>query len=87
MVDLWDTDKPATGVNGTGPDNYEEALFAERLQQVVNSHDTSTPLFLYYAPHIVHSPYEPTSFKVSCIIIVLIWKYERAQPPYFSAPV
>ena len=29
MVDLWDTDKPATGVNGTGPDNYEEALFAE----------------------------------------------------------
>ena len=58
MVDLWDTDKPATGVNGTGPDNYEEALFAERLQQVVSNHDASTPLFLYYAPHIVHSPYE-----------------------------
>ena len=58
MVDLWDTDKPATGVNGTGPDNYEEALFAERLQQVVGSRDASTPLFLYYAPHIVHSPYE-----------------------------
>ena len=58
IVDLWDTDKPATGVNGTGPDNYEEALFAERLQQVVSNHDTSTPLFLYYAPHIVHSPYE-----------------------------
>ena len=26
-VDLWDTDKPAAGVNGTGPDDYEEALF------------------------------------------------------------
>ncbi len=25
MVDLWDTDKPAHGVNGTGQDNYEEA--------------------------------------------------------------
>ena len=58
IVDLWDTDKPATGVNGTGPDNYEEALFAERLQQIVNNHETSTPLFLYYAPHIVHAPYE-----------------------------
>ena len=31
IVDLWDTDKPATGVNGTGPDHYEEALFLERL--------------------------------------------------------
>ena len=58
IVDLWDTDKPANGVNGTGPDNYEEALFTERLQQIVNNHDTSTPLFLYYAPHIVHAPYE-----------------------------
>ena len=56
IVDLWDTDKPATGVNGTGPDNYEDALFAERLLQVVNSHDLSTPLFLYYAPHIAHRP-------------------------------
>ena len=56
IVDLWDTDKPATGVNGTGPDKYEEALFAERLMEVVNNHDTSVPLFLYYAPHIVHGP-------------------------------
>ena len=47
IVDLWDTDKPTTGVNGTGPDNYEEALFAERLMQ---------PLFLYYTPHIAHAP-------------------------------
>ena len=25
-VDLWDTNKLATGVNGTDPDKYEEAL-------------------------------------------------------------
>ena len=56
IVDLWDTDKPATGVNGTGPDNYEEALFAERVMQVLENHDPSTPLFLYYAPHIAHRP-------------------------------
>ena len=58
IVDLWDTNKPATGVNGTGPDNYEEALFLERLLSVVDNHDPSTPLFLYYAPHIAHRPLE-----------------------------
>jgi arylsulfatase I/J len=56
VVDLWDTDKPAHGVNGTGPDNYEEGLFKEHLLQIVNNHDTTKPLFLYYAPHIVHTP-------------------------------
>ena len=56
IVDLWDTDKPAHGINGTGSDNYEEALFKERLLNIISKHDPSTPLFLYYAPHIVHKP-------------------------------
>ncbi|XP_019856107.1 PREDICTED: arylsulfatase B-like isoform X2 [Amphimedon queenslandica] len=56
IVDLWETDKPAHGINGTGPDNYEEGLFKERVLDVVSNHDPSTPLFLYYAPHIVHTP-------------------------------
>ena len=53
VVDLWDFDHPANTSNGTG---YEEHLFAMHLMDVVNSHDPSTPLFLYYAPHIVHTP-------------------------------
>lgn len=56
IVDLWDTDTPAHGINGTGPDKYEEGLFKERLLEVVAKHDVNTPLFLYYAPHIVHTP-------------------------------
>lgn len=58
ITDLWDTDKPAHGQNGTGPDHYEEGLFRERVLDIVNNHDPSTPLFLYYAPHIVHMPYQ-----------------------------
>ena len=59
IVDLWDTDKPANTLNGTGPDgHYEEGLFKERVLQIINNHDPSTPLFLYYAAHIVHRPYE-----------------------------
>lgn len=56
IVDLWDTDKPAHGMNGTGPDNYEEALFREQALNIISDHDSSMPLFLYYAPHIVHTP-------------------------------
>ncbi len=58
VVDLWDTGKPAYGVNGTGKDRYEEALFKDRVLDVIAKHDPSTPLFLYYAPHIVHDPLE-----------------------------
>ena len=60
IVDLWETDKPAMGMNGT---DYEEALFSVRLHKIITNHDPSTPLFLYYAPHIVHKPYQvPKSY-------------------------
>ena len=55
ITDLWETDHPATGENGTV---YEESLFEKHLLDVVNNHDPSMPLFLYYAPHIVHAPLE-----------------------------
>ena len=55
VVDLWDNNQPAWGLNGT---DYEEAMFTERVLQVVKHHDPTKPLFLYYAPHIVHSPLE-----------------------------
>ena len=58
IVDLWDTDKPASNKNGTGENNYEESLFKDRLLEIITSHDPSEPLFLYYAPHIVHMPYQ-----------------------------
>ena len=55
IVDLWDTDKPASDKNGT---DYEESLFNDRLLEIVTNHDPQEPLFLFYAPHIVHKPYE-----------------------------
>ena len=63
IVDLWDTDKPAKELNGTGPDHYEEGLFKERILKIIEEHDTSKPLFLYYGAHIVHRPYQvPDSY-------------------------
>ena len=63
ITDLWNTDSLAHGENGTGPDHYEEGLFKKKLLNVVNNHDPSTPLFLYYAPHNVHGPLQvPDSY-------------------------
>ena len=55
IVDLWDFDKPGNDSNGT---KYEEELFQDHLLEVIEKHDPSTPLFLYYAAHIVHKPYQ-----------------------------
>ena len=63
IVDLWGTNTPAFGLNTTGPDNYEEGLFKEQLVNIVMKHDASQPLFLYYATHAPHDPYEvPDSY-------------------------
>ena len=58
IMDLWDTDKPASNKTILGEDHYEEALFKDRLLNIVANHNPSEPFFLYYAPHIVHGPYQ-----------------------------
>jgi arylsulfatase A-like enzyme len=51
-VDLWDTDRPAGTLNGTGPEGgWEEGLFAQRAVHTIAAHDPRDPLFLYYAMH------------------------------------
>ena len=63
MVDLWRTISPATGLNGTGPYNYEEGLFKQELVDIITNHNASQPLFLYYASHVPHDPYQvPDSY-------------------------
>ena len=35
---------------------FEELLFREQALRLIAEHDTATPLFLNYAPHLVHAP-------------------------------
>ena len=54
FVDLWDTDKPAWGQNGTA---YEEELFLNHTLATIAAHDAAAaPLFLVHAFHLVHTP-------------------------------
>lgn len=51
--DLWDTTAPAVHLNGT---NNEEYLFTDRVQEILERHLPAQPLFLVYAPKLVHYP-------------------------------
>eukprot|EP01147_Barroeca_monosierra_P004931 gene4931-6915_t len=51
--DFWDTNKPASSLNGT---QYEEFIFRDRLFEIASEHDPTTPLFLTYASKVAHYP-------------------------------
>eukprot|EP00948_MAST-09A_sp_MAST-9A-sp1_P000778 g778.t1 len=57
-IDFWDTDKPASHLNGTG---YEELLFRDRIKEIISSRNgkeesSQRPLFLNYNSKIAHYP-------------------------------
>ena len=61
FVDLWDTDKPANTLNGTG---NEEDVFRERILSILHNHDQSKPLYLNYNSKLAHYPLEaPTKYQ------------------------
>jgi arylsulfatase I/J len=42
---------------------YEDSIFEQHVLQLVEAHDSATPLFLFWAPHIVHAPLQvPQAF-------------------------
>jgi len=45
VTDLWDTDKPAVGMNGT----YGDYMYAGRAVDTIKAHDPTVPLFYYLA--------------------------------------
>lgn len=38
------------------PACYEEYLFKERVLEIIRNHDVSSPLFLFYSFHLIHTP-------------------------------
>lgn len=53
-VDLWVTDSPGIGKNGT----YNPYLYFNEIKNILKNHDTKIPLFLYIPLQNVHDPLE-----------------------------
>lgn len=78
IVDLWSFDKLASAQNGT---IYEEAMFS---LDVINNHDPSMPLFLYYV--LVHTSFQvPDNYlKKFSFIDDIFWQYYHAMVNYLD---
>lgn len=72
-VDLWANDAPARAINGSAGDTYEEYIFKAEALRIIEDHASDNanavlprPLFLFYAAHVAHQPYEvPDSYNAS----------------------
>eukprot|EP01060_Flectonema_neradi_P013213 TRINITY_DN19993_c0_g1_i1.p1 TRINITY_DN19993_c0_g1~~TRINITY_DN19993_c0_g1_i1.p1 ORF type:complete len:521 (+),score=89.88 TRINITY_DN19993_c0_g1_i1:50-1612(+) len=59
-VDLWRSDRPAYGENGT---LYSAQLYGQEMENILRSHDQSTPLFMYLAAQDAHAPDQPGKYS------------------------
>jgi len=60
VVDLYATDRPAFGRNGT----YGAQIYHDEALSIIGRHDPATPLFLYFAFQINHAPLQvPDKYK------------------------
>lgn len=66
-VDMWDTLGPGYGLNGSLACNqtaqsgctYQDDVFVTRIEEVIANYTPAAgPLFLFWAPHAPHDPYE-----------------------------
>ena len=53
-TDLWDTDRPGFGMNGT----YGDYLYSRRAVSVVEAHPVAIPLFYFLSMQCAHYPME-----------------------------
>ena len=46
----------AAGPKGVQADHgYEDALFAGRVEEILQAHEATQPFFIFWAPHLVHT--------------------------------
>ena len=94
VVDLWQNangvEGPARGLNNSANCTqahqqgckYEDEIFAEGVLSLIEAHDPSTPLFLFWAPHNIHAPLEvPQAFLDKFAFI------HDSQRQYYAAMV
>eukprot|EP00666_Eupelagonemidae_sp_cell4sb_P001837 gene1837-6668_t len=53
FTDLWATDRPAYGINGT---EYNGYIFTREAVRIITAHPAADPLFIYFAAQNNHAP-------------------------------
>ena len=70
-VDMWGTSGPGFGFNGSEACSqtaqagctYQDEVFVQRIKTILSNLTADAPLFLFWAPHAPHDPYEvPQSY-------------------------
>ena len=66
---------------------YEDALLAQQAVATVESHDTTRPLFLFWAPHAVHTPLQVPQLYVDRFAFVNATDKPAHQRQLYAATV
>jgi len=69
----------------TWHDGYEDSLLEQQVLRTIAAHDAATPLFLFWAPHIVHTPLQlPASYMAKFDFIAPTDKPEHQRQRYLA---
>ena len=69
----------------TWHDGYEDSLLEQQVVRTIAAHDAATPLFLFWAPHIVHTPLQlPASYMAKFDFIAPTDKPEHQRQRYLA---
>lgn len=74
-VDMWDTNGPGLGYNGTPSCSqsaqagctYQDEVFVQRIEKIVANLSADKPFFLFWAPHAPHDPCE-LNIRAFCLL-------------------
>ena len=91
-VDMWDTNGPGLGLNGSQACSqttqtgctYQDEVFVQRIAAVLDNHTAAQPLFLFWAPHAPHDPYQVPDAYLAKPVFAAITQPERQ---YYAAMV
>ncbi|GMH93176.1 hypothetical protein TrVE_jg9564 [Triparma verrucosa] len=70
------------------PECYEEHIFKKKTLEVIENHDEETPLFLFHAFHLIHTPLNvPASYLEKVDMMINPYEFDSAARRNYSAMV
>ena len=70
------------------PSCYEDALFKQRSLRIIREHNASSPLFLFHAFHVVHTPLQvPRAYLAKVAAAAAPYRFDDANRQRYAAMV